>query len=286
MSVDTRVATTTPPGATGYLPRPFAVHRVRKDGPGTSTLALQPLDGRPMAFRPGQFTMVGRPGYAEVPISICGDPGRPERLEHTVRAVGEASRALAASARGDVVLVRGPYGHGWEVADAHGHDVLFVAGGIGLAPLRPALLEVLRNRARYGRVVLVYGSRGPDQLLYRHELERWRGRLDVEVAVTVDAAAPGWRGRVGVVTTAMPADLDPHLTSAYVCGPEIMMRLTAAALVDRGVPPGRVRVSLERNMKCGIGLCGHCQLRELFVCTDGPVFGFDRVRPLLAQRGL
>jgi NAD(P)H-flavin reductase len=288
VSVDSASPRTAPAaaGTDPYLSRPFVVRRVRREAPQTSTLTLEPLDGRPLLFRAGQFTMLGRPGYGEVPISVSGDPVRPERLVHTVRAVGEASGALVECTRGDLVLVRGPYGRGWDIADAEGGDVLVVAGGIGLAPLRPALLQVIAGRERYGRVVLVYGSRSPDQLLYRHQIEQWRGRFDLEVAVTVDAAAPGWRGQVGLVTTLLPHELDPASTMAFVCGPEIMMRLAADAMVDRGLLPGRVRVSMERNMKCGIGLCGHCQLRELFICTDGPVLGYDRVRPLLVERGL
>jgi NAD(P)H-flavin reductase len=264
------------------LPRPFVVRRVVRETADTSTLVLAAADGQPLRFTPGQFTMIGRPGYGEVPISISGDPARPAELVHTVRAVGDASAAIARSHPGDLLLVRGPYGSGWDVGDGAGADVVIVAGGIGLAPLRPAIYEVLAKRDRYRRVVLVYGSRTPDQLLYPRELERWRGRFDVDVAVTVDAATSGWRGHVGVVTTVLPArDLDPATALALVCGPEVMMRLTADALCDSGLPPARVRISMERNMKCGIGLCGHCQLRELFVCVDGPVFGYDRLRPLL-----
>jgi NAD(P)H-flavin reductase len=226
--------------------------------------------------------MIGRPGFAEVPISISGDPGAPDELVHTVRAVGPASAALVRSEVADVLLVRGPYGTGWEVGDGAGGDVVVVAGGIGLAPLRPAVYDVLAHRDRYRRVFVVYGSRTPDQLLYPRQLEQWRGRFDVDVAVTVDAATADWRGHVGVVTTVLPrADLDPSATLALVCGPELMMRLSADALCDTGVPADRVRISMERNMKCGIGLCGHCQLREHFVCVDGPVFGYDRLRDLL-----
>jgi NAD(P)H-flavin reductase len=231
--------------------------------------------------------MLGRAGYGEVPISISGDPGDPRRLVHTVRAVGDASAAVTRTRRGEELLARGPYGTGWDVADGEGGDLLVVAGGIGLAPLRPAVLEVLAHRDRYRRVFVVYGSRTPEQLLYVRQLERWRGRSDIDLAVTVDAATPDWRGHVGVVSTVLPdADLDPARTLALVCGPEVMMRLTADALCDRGVAAARVRLSMERNMECGIGLCGHCQLRELFVCLDGPVFDYDRIRGLMTVRGL
>jgi NAD(P)H-flavin reductase len=266
------------------LPRRFVVSHVEQDTGDTSTLLLEPMDGPALVFAPGQFTMIGRPGYPEVPISISGDPADPEVLQHTVRAVGDASAAIARSRPGDVLLVRGPYGTGWDVRDGFGGDVVVVAGGIGLAPLRPAILDALAHRDRFRRVVVVYGSRTPDQLLFRSELEQWRDRSDVEVAVTVDAATTDWRGHVGVVTTVLPADVDAAASMAFVCGPEVMMRLTADALCARGLPASQVRVSMERNMKCGVGLCGHCQLRELFVCTDGPVFGYDRLRPLLTAR--
>jgi NAD(P)H-flavin reductase len=268
------------------LPRPFVVRENRVEAPQTHTLLLEPSDGEALTFAPGQFTMIGRPGHAEIPISASGDADDPELLEHTIRAAGDASAALVDTQPGDVVLIRGPYGRGWDIADAEGGDVLIVAGGIGLAPLRPAILQVLAHRERYGRVTLVYGSRTPDQLIYPHQLEQWRGRFDVDVAVTVDSAASGWRGHVGLVTSLLPRELDAESTMAFVCGPEIMMRLSADALVDAQVPPGQVRISMERNMKCGIGLCGHCQVRELFVCVDGPVFGYQRVRPLLLGRGL
>ena len=270
------------------LPRPFAVRAVRPETEDTATLVLESCDGSPFPFVPGQFTMVGRPGFAEVPISISGDPAAPEVLQHTVRAVGDASAALVRSAPGDVVLVRGPYGTGWGTGECAGGDagcdVVIVAGGIGLAPLRPLVLDVLAHRELYRHVFLVYGSRTPEQLLFQDELAQWRGRFDIDVAVTVDAASSEWRGHVGVVTTVLPASgLDPSSTVAFVCGPEVMMRLTADALCDLGIPSQQVRLSMERNMKCGVGLCGHCQLRELFVCLDGPVFGYDRLRPLLTM---
>jgi NAD(P)H-flavin reductase len=170
---------------------------------------------------------------------------------------------------------------------ARGHDVLIVAGGIGLAPLRPALEHVLAHRAQYDRVVLVYGARTPDDLLYRRQLETWRGRFDVEVLVTVDRGVGEWHGHVGVVTGLLSrAPFDPEDTLALLCGPEIMITFAARELERRGVPRSGIWVSLERNMKCGVGLCGHCQLGPTFVCKDGPVFPLDRAAPLLAVREL
>jgi NAD(P)H-flavin reductase len=262
--------------------RQFRVSRRHRDTRDTVTLALDPLDGLPLAFEPGQFTMLYAFGVGEVPISISGDPAHPDELLHTIRDVGGVTHALTRAARGDVLGVRGPYGCGWDVSDGRGGDVVIVAGGIGLAPLRPALLAVLAARDDYGRVVVLYGCRSPQDVLYARELEHWRGRFDLDVDVTVDYGPPQWRGRVGLVHSLIPrAGFDPAHTLALVCGPEAMMRTVAAALVERGVARERVRLSMERAMDCGVGLCGHCQLRELFVCVDGPVFGYDRLERLL-----
>jgi NAD(P)H-flavin reductase len=250
------------------------------------TLELEPPGGA-LPFAPGQFNMLYAFGVGEVPISLSGDPRRPDRLLHTVRAVGDATRALCALRAGQSLGIRGPFGTPWPLQTARGADVVVVAGGIGLAPLRPAILAVLGERRAYGRVAVVYGARAPQSLLFRRELERWRGRLDTEVHVTVDAAGADWRGRVGVVTEALPRlRFDVASAVALVCGPEVMMRFAARELAAAGVPPERIFVSLERNMKCGVGLCGHCQLGPLFVCRDGPVFSYARLAPLLRHREL
>jgi NAD(P)H-flavin reductase len=267
------------------LPRLFRVRRTRRDTRDTFTLELAPLDGAPLRFRPGQFTMLHAFGVGEVPISISGDPATVDGpLEHTIRNVGSVTAALVAAHPGTVLGVRGPFGTGWQVADGTGGDVVVVAGGIGLAPLRPALLELVARRAAYRRVVLLYGTRSPDDMLFGEELTRWAAEHDVVVEVTVDNAPVGWTGRVGLVTQLVTrAGFDPRHTLALVCGPEVMMRAAAAALRDRGVPAERIRLSMERNMKCGVGLCGHCQLREFFVCVDGPVIGYDRLAPLMLR---
>jgi NAD(P)H-flavin reductase len=265
-------------------------HRVvtaRTELPGTVTLGLEPLDGRPLTFRSGQFDMLWGFGTGEVPISISGDPIRRGPLLHTIRTVSSATRALCALRVGDLVGVRGPFGNGWDLSSAGGDDVVLVAGGIGLAPLRPVLYEVLADRRAYGRVVVLLGARSPADLLYAREIEQWRGRLDLDVHVTVDHADERWRGDVGVVTRLLSrVPFDPARTTAFVCGPEVMMRFAAVGLRDLGVDPGRIEVSLERNMKCGVGHCGHCQLGPTIVCRDGPVYTFDRVEPLMAVRGL
>ena len=271
--------------ATAFDLRPFRVTSRRQDTRDTATLSLAPCSGPPIAFDAGQFTMVYAFGVGEVPLSISGDPAGGKPLLHTIRDVGGVTHTLTHLRRGDVVGIRGPYGRGWGVTDGRGGDVVLVAGGIGLAPLRPALLQILAHRDEYKRVVLLYGTRTPEDVLYADELERWRGRFDLEVEVTVDYGPPAWHGKVGLVTSLIPrAGFDPSTTLALVCGPEPMMRYVAAALVDRGVPRRRIRLSMERAMDCGVGLCGHCQLRELFVCVDGPVFGYDRLERLLWLR--
>ncbi len=266
------------------VPRPFRVVRTRRDTRDTFTLELEPVDGIPLRFAAGQFTMLAAFGVGEVPISISGDPTKPGLLEHTIRNVGGVTAALVAAQPGTILGVRGPYGTGWGVADGMGGDVVIVAGGIGLAPLRPALLELVARRDHYRRVVLLYGARTPDDTLFRHELRRLNGLNDINVQVTVDNAPHDYTGRVGLVTQLVTrAGFDPQRTLALVCGPEVMMRAAATALRDRGVAANRLRLSMERNMKCGVGLCGHCQLRDLFICVDGPVLDYERLAPYLTR---
>ncbi len=269
------------------LPRDFRVVARRADTSDTVTLRLQPLAGGPLRFVPGQFTMLGAFGVGEVPISISGSPLEPGWLEHTVRDVGGVTHALATSEPGEILGVRGPFGSGWNVADARGGDLVLVAGGIGLAPLRPALLEALAYRSELGRIVVLYGARTPQDVLYGEQLAAW-GRLNgVTVEITVDTSDATWTGHVGLVTKLIPrAGFDPADALALVCGPEVMMRYVATALLDKGVSPARIRLSMERDMRCGIGLCGHCQLRELFICLDGPVLPYERLAPLLTVREL
>ncbi|MET0768989.1 MAG: FAD/NAD(P)-binding protein [Solirubrobacteraceae bacterium] len=251
----------------------------RQDTADTWTLELEGTT--PLEFQPGQFTMLGAAGCGEVPISISGDPDGPARLVHTVRAVGPATAAICAAEPGRVLGVRGPFGRPWPVDDVEGADVVVVAGGIGLAPLRPAILRLLARRERYGRIVVLYGGRTPDTILYPSELLGW------DAAVTVDAAGRDWRGRVGVVPKLIDgAAFDPGSAVAMTCGPEVMMRFAVEALLRRGVAPDRAYVSMERNMQCGIGHCGHCQLGPTLVCRDGPVYTWEELEPWLAIREL
>jgi NAD(P)H-flavin reductase len=282
------VPDTVAPPATLH-PAPFRVASSHRETHDTWTLELEP-DGAPPgdgvgAFAPGQFAMLYAFGAGEVPISVSGDVEGP--LLHTVRAVGAVTEALCRLRPGDAVGVRGPYGTAWPLPDAEGRDVVIAAGGIGLAPLRPAIYHVLAHRDRYGEVAIVYGGRSPAELLYVAELEQWRGRFDVSLHVTVDTAPDGWRWRVGVVTSLLPRiTFDPDNAAAMLVGPEVMIRFTANALRDRGLPAESIWVSLERSMKCGVGFCGHCQLGPLFVCKDGPVARLDQVERWMAVRQL
>jgi anaerobic sulfite reductase subunit B len=263
-------------------PLPYHVVDRRDETADTVTLSLSAVGDSMADWRPGQFTMVYAFGVGEIPLSVSG--GESGLIHHTVREVGAVSRALCRAQIGTVLGVRGPYGAGWP-APPDGADVVVVAGGIGLAPLRPVIRAALARphgasaggiaSARPGRLSVLIGARTPADLVFTNELDRWR-EAGAEVFVTVDRAESGWPGRVGLVTALLTvASFAPEHTVGYVCGPEVMMRLSAQALIDRGVPPARVSISLERNMRCGVALCGHCQLGPVLVCRDGPVVGYD-----------
>lgn len=268
------------------VPLLFRVHRVQQETHDTFTLELKSTNGAGgLPFAAGQFNMLYLFGTGEVPISISGDPNQAKTLIHTMRSVGMVTKAMRRLKRGDMLGVRGPFGTYWPVEEAAGSDVVIVAGGIGLAPLRPDLYDVLAHRQNFGKVIVLYGARTPADILYRRELEQWRSRFDLEVFVTVDRALSGWRGNVGVVTTLMSRVVfDSFSTVAMVCGPELMMRFTILELQKRGIGIDSIYVSIERNMKCGIGMCGHCQYGPTFICKDGPVFRYDRIKGLFGKR--
>ena len=267
-----------------FVPQIYRVDGVSRELPDTITLNLTPSAGSRPSFEPGQFNMLYAFGVGEVAISMSGDPAESAFI-HTVRNVGAVSGAIEKIAPGSTIGLRGPFGTAWPVKEAEGSDVIIVAGGLGLAPLRPAIYAILANRVRYGRVVILLGSRNPKDILYRHELEQWRQRLDVDIEVTVDHADPEWRGNVGVVPKLISvATFDRHDAFGFICGPEVMMRFSVNALIDAGLPADRIYVSMERNMKCAIGLCGHCQFGPTFVCKDGPVMRFDRIASIFAMR--
>ena len=267
------------------LPQRYRIQRVHREIPDTFTLELEPEEGGDIPqFATGQFNMLYVFGVGEIPISISGDPAKRRPLVHTTRAVGTVSKAMRDLKPDDVIGVRGPFGSFWPIKQAEGKVIVIAAGGIGLAPLRSVMYHIISHREKYGKAVLLYGARTPADILYRRELENWRAHFDLEVYVTVDSATGYRRGSVGVVTRLIPrAPFDPQNTVAMVCGPEIMMRFTAAELVKRGVVKEDIYVSMERNMKCAIGMCGHCQYGPNFVCKDGPVFSYSQIQGLLTK---
>lgn len=267
-------------------PIPHTISALKPETTDVFTMSLTPTSGiHSFDFRPGQFNMLYPFGKGEVAISISGNPARRTPVLHTVRAVGSVTREIAKLRKGDVIGVRGPFGSSWPVEAAEGDDLVIVAGGLGLAPLRPVIYHALDHRDRYGRLCILYGARQPDDMLFVEQLMRWRGRFDVEVEATVDVSSQDWQGNVGVVTNLIRrARFDPAHTSAFVCGSEIMMRFTVRELTEEGVPGNRISVSMERNMRCAIGLCGHCQIVPHFVCKDGPVFQYSDVRRWFAAK--
>ena len=269
-------------------PRTHRVVSRRRETADTWTLALESLPGQKLPlFAPGQFGMLYAFGVGEVPISVSGANTALDPLRCTVRAVGSVSSALCATAPGDLVGLRGPYGSTWPLAKAVAGDVVIVAGGLGLAPLRPAIHHLLAHRNEYERVIICYGGRTAAEMLFVPELEEWRGRFDLDVDVIVDIAGSDWHGKVGVVTKLVElAAFDPDNTIAMMCGPEVMLRFAALTLLTRGVAKERLYISMERNMHCAVAQCGHCQFGPMFICREGPVQRYDVVEPWLKVQEL
>lgn len=260
-----------------WRPIPMEVQQVVRETADVVTLTLD-ASAHPVRFAPGQFTMLYRFGVGEVPVSISGDATEPDKLVHTIRGVGGVTRPMVGLEPGDILGVRGPYGTPWPVEQATGYDVVLVAGGIGLAPLRPAIYHLLSNREDFARVTILYGARSPRELLFRRQLHHWRGRFDTSLDVIVDRAAEDWYGPVGVVTKLMSdAIRDPEDTIVMTCGPEVMMRFVVHEALHQGVLAENLWLSMERNMKCAIGFCGHCQWGADFLCKTGPVMRWDQV---------
>jgi len=264
------------------LPQTATIKRIQQETLDTATYSLaftDPAVAERYRFLPGQFNMLYLPGIGEVAISISSDPGQPESLLHTVREAGNVTGAMARLKKGDLIGVRGPYGSAWPVEMAENHDLILVSGGIGLAPLRSAIYHVIRHRDRYKQVTILVGARSPADLLYQEEYETWR-EFNIEVVITVDRADESWRGHVGVVPMMFyKLRPDPRRTIVLSCGPEIMMRFVIYEALARRIPKDKIYLSLERNMKCAVGFCGHCQYGPFFLCKEGPVLSFDRVEP-------
>ncbi|SDJ42937.1 FAD/NAD(P)-binding protein [Aliiruegeria lutimaris] len=269
------------------LPRRFRVVVNCPELSDVSTLSILPLDGTQTSGKPGQFNMLYAFGVGEIAISISGNPADTDTLLHTIRNVGAVSGALCGLREGAMLGLRGPFGTPWPVEAQAGRDLVIIAGGLGLAPLRPAILQALSMRSALRSLSLVVGARSPSQILYPAQLADWAGSGALRISLTVDRATPGWTGMVGVVTTRLERALegcDPANVSAFVCGPEVMMRHSCQALEDLGVPAACQWISMERNMKCAVGSCGHCQFGPDFVCRDGPVFRWDRIGARLRIR--
>ncbi len=268
------------------VPHIYRVQRNRRETHDIFTLELEPVSGvEALTFAPGQFNMLYAFGVGESAISISGNAGIKNKIIHTIRRVGTVTTALGKLKKGDTLGVRGAFGSYWPMQVAEGNDVIFVAGGIGLAPLRPAIYHVLANREKYGKVAILFGTRTPNDILFNRDLHKWRTRWDTEVLLTVDRAEPGWKGNVGVVTHLIRrAQFDPLNTTAMICGPEIMMQFTTVELLKKGMSADNIYITMERNMKCAIAFCGHCQLGPKFICKDGPVFRYDHIKFWFDQR--
>ncbi len=266
-------------GDASTSPAIFRVVTKRWEFDGTASLEIEAPAGaegwRPAS--PGQFAMLYAFGVGEAAFSFSALPARPRRYICTIRNAGAVSAALTRLKTGDAVGLRGPFGKGWPIQVAEDHDVVVIAGGLGLAPLRPAIEHLSMVGAR--SLHLLYGARNPATILFKRDLEYWRNKKDIDVRVIVDAAGPDWTGDVGLVTTLIDeTEFEPARSCAFVCGPEVMMRFSAEALLDAGLPAAAIWISMERNMKCAVGFCGHCQFGPAFVCKDGPVFRYDGVR--------
>lgn len=272
-----------------YVIHPATIVEKIREAEDINTYRLEFVDEQMrerFRFNAGQFNMVYLFGVGEVAISIVSDPDESEFLDHTIRAVGRITQAIADLQPGDVLGVRGPFGQGWPLEEARGRDVVIVTGGLGCAPVAGAIEYIFRRRTQYGSVKILHGVKTPHDLLYRERFEAWRRFPDTEILLTSDQPDRGWSHHIGVVTELFElVSIDPPKSVVLMCGPEIMMRLGAPIFMRRGIPSTAIYVSLERHMECGIGLCGHCQLGPYFLCKDGPVMRYDRVEPWLGRTG-
>ncbi|MFA7617476.1 MAG: FAD/NAD(P)-binding protein [Thiohalomonadaceae bacterium] len=272
------------------FPVPYEAEIVERiqESPSIFTLRLRFTEAAVQAayrFAPGQFNMLYLFGVGEVPISIVSDPEDDHLFDHTIRSVGRVTRVMAALRPGERVGVRGPFGRGWPMAQAEGRDVVIVTGGLGCAPVMSVINYVLRRRERFGRLVIIQGVKHSDDLIWRERYEQWARLPDTQVFIAADQAGPGWPFREGLVTALLgEAELDTQHSCVMMCGPEGMMQAVARDLLARGFSERDLWLSMERNMHCGQGLCGHCQLGAKFVCKDGPVFSYDEIKHLLGLR--
>ncbi len=271
------------------LPREAEVIGRDQESPTIFSLHLRFTDARVAAgwhFEPGQFNMLYMAGIGEVPISISSDPDDEERFSHTIRVVGRETRALARLQPGDRIGVRGPFGRGWPLERLEGRDVAVVTGGLGCAPTVALIDYLMHRRRRFGRVAIVQGVKHSEDLLWRERYDEWGRRPETRVLLAADVVRGKWPGIQGPVTALFDRlELDFGNTASVMCGPQPMMVAAAHGLMERGVVARRIWLSMERNMQCAVGLCGHCQFGSAFVCRDGPVFSWPELEPLIHQKG-
>jgi len=263
-----------------YAPRMARLADIRPMTELEKLFVVEFPDGGSLGHQPGQFVMLAVPGVGEAPISVSSSPSRSNgHFELCVRRMGDVTGALHRMKPGDVVGIRGPFGHGFPIEQMRGKDILFAPGGLGLAPLRSLINQVLDERGSFGRVIILYGAKRPAELLFRDELEQWAARDDVEFHVTVDRGDETWTGNIGVITTLFPKiTVDPRNTVAVTCGPPIMYRFVLMEMLGKGIPETQIYLSLERRMKCGVAKCGHCQINNLYACKEGPVFTYAQIK--------
>ncbi len=288
MDPNNRMQTTFPSNGVGYpmVPMPCSIMQFQPETSDTFTLTLDVsgLKGG-LRFKPGQFCMLYVFGVGEVPISISGDSNASTELQHTIRAVGNVTRSMQKLRQGDMLGVRGPFGTPWPVREAQGQNIMIIAGGIGLAPLRPLIYHIQRHRDDFGQINIYYGVRSPSDLLFTNELQECKSRFDIDYSLTVDHGTGCWKGNIGVVTQLLKEfDCQSDKTIAVLCGPEVMMRFSTRELNNLGIDDERIFLSMERNMQCATGFCGHCQYGPEFICKDGPVFRFDKIKAFFSVR--
>jgi sulfite reductase subunit B len=269
-----------------YIPRAAVINNVEELTYDTKLFKVQFKDGHKgngsseNDYKPGQFVQVSVLGAGEVPISVCSSPTEKGYFELCVRKIGLVTGAMDSLKEGDELGIRGPYGNGFSMEQLKGQDLLFVAGGIGLAPLCSVIKFVFDNREDYGRVVILYGARTKEDIVFAEELQRWGKEDNIEVLMTIDQPQEGWNGHVGVVTTLLGEVRQPATYKALVCGPSIMIHFAIKELLDLGLKEEDIITTLERHMKCGVGKCGHCYIGGKYVCTDGPVFTYAQLNEL------
>ncbi|OGW82917.1 MAG: hypothetical protein A2987_05275 [Omnitrophica bacterium RIFCSPLOWO2_01_FULL_45_10] len=266
-----------------YLPKNAVIEEILQETADSKTLTLRPIDkgSTILKYRPGQFMMVSLPGYGEAPFTFASLASRDGRFQISVRKVGSFTNALHALKERDIVGLRGPYGNTFPLSKIENKNILFIAGGCGIAPLRPLIQHVFKNRKEHGRIEIIYGCRAPRDIFYKNEIESWRNNPDTAVHLTVDEPDQSWDGTCGVVCVLLPKiKLVPKNAFVFLCGPGIMIKLAIQDILKLGFKEGNIYASLERHMKCGVGKCGHCYVKGKYVCTDGPNFSYSEMKKM------